>query len=456
MTIINFFGNLSTLAKRAVTAGLLGSMTAVLVSCGGGGAGPVTPIPPTTTPLVLLPDSGTMYANVSQTFQVLGGQKPYTIVSNEQTVLPLNFTLNANSFSIAPNQPGVFDPSTDPNIVPFRTVIITVRDAFGAQIANTYKVLQNFLTGYGLSISTTTTCSGATGTNAPVACAGGDSLIFLQPASNGLYYAGKVMRLTANYGSFAFITDSTGITGPTITVVADSTGSLSARIRVTPNAPTQYAQFRLTDVATGNYEDINFVIVNSNGNNTALSVLPTTITLQGPDTTRCGGGIANVVVFGGQPPYTATSTNPGSISIAPPIVLRSGDSFSATISSGSACITGGKIIITDGAGAVVSVDVTTTLGTTAPILPLNVAPTSLCMRDGDNAVINITGGNPSKVINSSNTFLVTATPNTLAGPGTVNLASQNGGGALGTAVQVTVDDGSQQRTVNIVRKTLCP
>lgn len=462
MTIINFFGNLSTLAKRGLTVALLGSTAALLASCGGGGA---TPSVTLTGPLGMLPDSGSLYANVPVTFTVSGGKPPYQVVSNEQTVMPLNLQpLVGNTFTIAPNQPGVFDPSTDPLAVPARTMIISIRDSLGEQKANTYKVLQSYLTGYSLSISTFTTCAvAAAGGTGPVACAGAESLLELQPSSNGLYYANKVMRFTALYGGFAFITDSTGITGPTVQVTADSIGHLSARIRATPNTPTQYASFRLTDVGTGNYRDFVFVIVNANGSNTALSVLPSAIALQGPTTAVCGNGQSNIVVFGGQPPYTATSTS-NSIVVSPQILTRSGDSFSVQIfpPASTNCLTGQKVIITDGAGAVTSVDVTTTVGTTPPLLPLSVSPNAICMRDGDTAVINITGGNNTKVINSTNTFLVTASPITGTGNFTTTLTSSNNGDPDGpgpltsTAVQVNVSDGANTATVNVTRKALCP
>jgi hypothetical protein len=455
VAINKYFGNLSTLAKRGVVAALFGSMTALLVSCGGSGTTGGNPL--TNGTLSILPNSGSLYANVPVTLNVAGGIGPYFVTSNEQTVMPLNFTLTGNTFTTVPNQPGVVDPQTDVNVVPSRTVILTARDSTGTQTTATFNVLQNFLTGYGLSISTTANCAAAgAGAAATEACAGADSLISLVPISNGLRYANKQMRFTANFGAFSFILDSTGITGPTVTSVADTAGGVTARIRVTPNAATQYAQFRMTDVATGAYRDFTFVIKNANGGNTALSALPASISLGGATTATCGTGLVNVFAFGGLPPYTAATTFPNSILISPPILSRSGDAFSVQIFNANFCLSPGNVVITDAAGNFVTIDVTTTAGTAAPLLPLAVAPSTLCVPDGGTGVVSVSGGNNNKVINSSNPGLATALPTTGTGNFTTTISSLGAGGAVGTAVILTVSDGANSSTITVTRKTTCP
>lgn len=456
MAINKYFGNMSTLAKRGAVAALFGSMTAILVSCGGSGTTGGNPL--TNGTLAILPNTGSFYANVPTTINIAGGVGPYFVTSNEQTVMPLNFTLNGNTFTTVPNQPGVVDPQTDPNIVPSRTVIVTARDSKGDQTTATYNVIQNFLTGYGLSISTTAACSGAAAAAAggSEACAGEDSLISLVPISNGLRYAQKQMRFTANFGPFAFILDSTGITGPSVTSVADSAGGVTARIRVTANAATQYAQFRLTDVATGAYRDFTFVVKNSNGANVALSVLPASISLGGATTAACGTGLVNVFVFGGKPPYTANTSFPNSITITPPLVTRTGDAFSVSIFNPNICLSPGNVVVTDALGAFVTMDVTTTPGTTPPVLPLTVAPGALCIPDGGTGVISISGGNTNKVINSSNPGLATALPTSGTGSFTSTISSLGAGGAIGTLVTLTVSDGGTSASVSVTRKTTCP
>lgn len=452
---------MSALAKRAVVVALLGSMAVILGSCGGGGAATATTPagnPLTNGPLAMVPNAGTMYAFTPFTINIAGGRPNYLVASNEQTVVPLNTTITGNTFTVFPNQPGVVDPQADANSVPSRTVIITARDADGAIVTGTFNVLQNFLTGYGLSISTTATCSGTAGAGAAAAqaCAGEDSIITLTPVSNGLRYANKQMRFQTVFGPYAFILDSTGITGPTYTTNADSAGNVIARIRVTPNAPTQYAQFRLIDVATGAYRDIAFTILNANGANVPLSILPSTLSLSGATTATCGTGLVNVFVFGGKPPYTADTSFPNSISITPPIVTRSGDAFSVSVFNPNFCLAPGNVVFRDALGAFVTMDVTTTPGTTAPVLPLTVAPSAICVPDGGSAVVNVSGGNASKVINSSNPALAVAVPTVGTGNFTPAINSLGAGGAIGTAVTLTVNDGATSATISVTRKTTCP
>ncbi|MEO8385646.1 MAG: hypothetical protein ABI583_10415 [Betaproteobacteria bacterium] len=458
MAINKYFGNLSTLVTRGATAALFSLMTAMLVSCGGGGADGGNPL--TNGTLSILPNTGSLYANVPITINVAGGRGPYFVTSNEQTVLPLNFQLNGNSFTTVPNNPGVTDlpvpgNQTPAGDTPFRTVIVTARDAAGIETTATFLVFQNFLTGYSLTVSTPTTC--AVGTTTPTqACAGADSLISMLPISSGLRLPNKQFRLTATLGAFAFILDSTGITGPEVIVNTDERGETTARIRVTAGAPTQYAQFRMTDVATGAYRMFTFIITNSNGGNTALSALPSSITLGGANSSVCGTGTSNVFVFGGQPPYTANTTDPNSISITPLTVTKSGDAFSVQVFNPNICLGPGHVVITDATGAHVTIDITTTAGSAPPVLPLSAAPAALCIPDGGTGVVSISGGNTNKVINSSNPGLATALPTSGSNNFTTTISALGAGGPVGTLVTFTVSDGTNAATVSVTRKTTCP
>lgn len=458
MATIIYFDNLSILTKRGLVAVLLGSMSAMLASCGGSGAAGGDPLK--VGELSILPNTGSFYANVPITLNVAGGRGPYFITSNEQTVLPLNFQLNGNTFSAVPNNPGVTDTPNPDNqtpegATPFRPVVVTVRDAAGLQVQGIYNVFQNFLTGYGLSVSSVAVCDSAA-VGVPQACAGEDSLISLRPISNGLRLPNKQFRLSALLGAFAFIVDSTGVTGPTVTVTTDERGETFARIRITANAITQYAAFRMTDVATGAYRDFTFIIKNANGSNIPLSILPKTVALSGATTAQCGTGLVNVFIFGGKPPYTADTSFPNSISITPPSVTRSGDAFSVQVFNPNICLGPGNVIFKDAAGAFVSMDITTTAGTVAPVLPLSVAPSSICVPDGGSAVVSISGGNDAKVINSSNPSLAVAVPTVGTGSFTPAINSLGAGGALGTLVTLTINDGANSATVNVTRKTTCP
>ncbi len=437
--------------KRGMALVALGSTALVLSSCGGGGTQGGDPLK--TGTLALQPSAGNFYALNPVTLQVAGGRAPYNISATEPTVFPSNFQTSANTWSFTPNQPGVFDPSTDPNEVPSRSVTVTVRDANGDQTTGTYKVLQNFMVGYGLSISALTTCGATT---AVEACSGSDSLVALIPVTNGLRLAGKQMRMQVNYGPFAFIQDGPpdGITGPSYTRATDGTGFVSARIRVLPNVVTQYAQFRLTDVATGVFRDVTFTIRNAAPE--ALSVIPADLTFTGATTAQCGFGGASLYPLGGKSPYSATATNTN-IQLSPSQV-STGSAFNLLIGPSTTCITA-SVIVTDAEGKTSTVNVKTEPGTADPVLPLSATPTTVaCLPDTTgSAQITISGGANNKVVAVSNPGLLLPTPATGTGTFVLQLASQGVGGATVQSVTVTVSDGSATpATITVGRKTVCP
>jgi hypothetical protein len=454
---------MATWFKRSFTAVALGATALLLSSCGGGGTQGGDPLK--VGSLALQPSAANFYALNPVTLQIAGGRPPYNISTSEPTVIPSNFQLTGNTWNFTPNQPGVVDPTTDPNEVPSRSVTVTVRDANGDQTTGTYKVLQNFLVGYGLSIATTTTCGatatggtgGAAATTVSVeACAGSDSLVSLVPISNGLRYAGKQMRVSVNYGPFAFIQDDLPccITGPTYTRNADSAGLVTARIRVLPNAVTQYAQFKLIDVATGAYRDVTFTIRNASPS--ALSVIPSDLTFTGATSAQCGFGGANVYPLGGKAPYRASVTNPN-IQITPSVV-NTGDAFLLQVGPSTTCISA-SAIVTDAEGKTATVAVKTEAGTTAPVLPLTANPAAVgCMPDTTGvAQITISGGGTNKVIAISNPSLLLPTPVSGTGTFVLQLNAQGAGGASLQNVTVTVSDGSATpATITIGRKTTCP
>lgn len=461
MAIKHLLCNTGSWVKRGATVAALGLVSVILTACGGGGAQGGDPTAPG-TPLAILPADGSMYATVPQLLTIAGGRPPYFVSSNEPSIIGINNTINGNVFTVVPNQPGVFDPNEDANAVPRRQVVLTVRDSTGTQVAGTYGVLQNFLTGYSLNLTSLVPCgtSSTTPGAAPAAvqaCAGTESIIRLVPVFNGLRFANKQMRFTVNFGAFAFVLDSVGNTGGTLVATADSSGIVTARIRVLQSAITQYAQFRLADVATGSYSDQNFVITNQSGSTTALSALPSSITLSGATTATCGTGTVNLFIFGGQPPYTASVTFPNSMQVSPPILTRSGDAFTVSLNNPNFCLAPGSVVVTDAAGARVTVDVTTSVGTATPVIPLTVAPTTLaCLPNGGSASVVVSGGSATKVINSSDASLVTSSPTTLAADGTITINGVGAPPVAGTTVTLSVTDGRTTSAISVFRKATCP
>ena len=438
----------------AVRLGLLGAVALTLVSCGGGGVSSETTVQ--LGALAISPNTGSLYAGVPVTINLSGGTRPYRVISNEQTILPVNLTVNGGSFTVIPNNPGVIDVGLDPNAVPSRTAILTVTDATGSSISGTYSVLQNFATGYSVGIVSLSTCGAtvsATSTN-PAACAGFESLITLTPTTDGVLRPSKQLTLTALLGSFGLI-DAQGNVVQSVTITTDSFGRGSGRLFAFPTAGTQFAILRVTDVQTGAFRDVNFVL--DGAPISLLAVIPTTISLTGPTTLQCGGGSSNVIVTGGLPPYTAVSTQPNSFTVSPALVTFSGGSFTVNVLGGAPpnCPTG-SIVVTDASGQTATITITTSAGSTVPPQPLTVSPQFLCLADPPNSSsVLVNGGNTNKVINSGNTALVTAAPTTLNGNGVITLTAVGAGGA-GTAVAVTVNDGGTPQTIQVTRKTTCP
>ena len=441
-------------SNKTLAALLLGASTLFLQSCGGGGTSGETGLQ--LGALSILPGSGPIYAGVPTTFTVAGGRGPYILASSEPTLLPLNLTVNGNSVTVIANNPGVIDVGLDPNAVPSRTVISTVRDNAGTQITASYNGLQTFMTGYSISLSSISSCgvTAAAGAAAPTvsACAGFESRIDVRPTSAGLLRAQRQLRFSVLYGPLAYIQDDNVTLAPTYLLTTDSTGNGRARFVPSLGALTQYVAVRITDVQTGAYVDVPFTLLSApTGPLTATpAALPS---LAGGLTTQCGQGTGSIVVTGGTPPYTATSTSPA-VQVTPAQVTTTGGSFNVTYGGGIPPNCGtGTIVITDAAGTVVTVTAASTAGTTVPTQPLAVFPGNFCFTAAlQTGVINVTGGGANKVLNTTNALVATVSPNV----GATNFtATVTAAAALGTA-NITINDGANGVNVTVTRAAVCP
>jgi hypothetical protein len=341
----------------------------LLGSCGGGGAA----VSPTASgDLALLPSSGSLYAGVPYTFTVAGGRKPFLIVSNEQTILPLNFTLDGTSFTVVPFNPGVIDVGLDPAAVPSRTVIIQVRDSANQQITATFNVLQNFFTGY--SVGYASTCASGAGTAAPQACSGVDSIATLTPTTQGALYGNKALQFNKVRGDFQFVVEDPSVTPQLVDQLRTSTdqnGRAQVRIRVTVGAPTQIATYKVTDLKSGATADQTFLIVQQQPVGT-ITLLPGSVSFTGATSAQCGSGTAQVLVLDGAPPYTLLApSNIGLVGQNP-----SNSIFSVVIPSGippsNGCPTG-SVVVTDTQGRRATMDVKSIVGSGTPP-PIVVSP----------------------------------------------------------------------------------
>lgn len=464
MAIKNSLRSTGNWVKCGAIAATFGAMSMLLLSCGGGGTQGGSPTQSGT--LAFLPETGSMYANNPFIVNVAGGRCPYLIVSNEQTLFAGNLTLNCgtNSFVVTPTQPGVVDIGQDPNQVPSRKLNLTVQDSSGTRANGAYDVLQNFLTGYSLSLSTIGTCGGAAAAASTQACSGADSLIRLVPVTGGARFANKQMRFTANYGAYGFLLDSVGTLGPTLTSTADSAGIVTARIRVQNTAPTSYAQFRLADVATGAYTDYTFIIVSGLATQ-ALSVLPPSVSLTGANATSCGGGSVDVAVIGGNPPFTVGVVGSAANISATPLFINNTDprNVRVTIATGlgtNPCPSG-SVLVTDSGGQTATVSITSSFGAAAPSAPLVLSPAAIaCVPDGsNNSVLLVSGGTGSTtsgIASSSQPSLLTVAGSFSGSPSSLTLTANGVAGVAFVPITITITDGASVATATANRKSTCP
>lgn len=459
MAIEKSFRSLGVWAKRGATVAAFGVIGVMLAACGGSGAAGGDPGKSGT--LALQPSTGTLYANVTYKFNVLGGRAPYVVTSNEQTLVPLNRTVNGNDFEVTPNQTGIVDLGQAPEQLPTRKVNIEVRDSNGSLVSAAYDVAQNFLTGYTLSVSSLSSC-GTTGTTTPAACSGFESVIQLRPVTNGLRSPNRQFTFTPLYGPFAFLDvgGNTTPAGSSINVTSDTTGTLTARLKPNAGVPTQYAQFRLKDVPTGAYLDYTFVIL---GSNIALSVAPSTVNLTGPNGSTCGSGSFDVAIFGGTPPYKvqAAGALDGTVSVTPTVINTNDPKVVrvtvATVPIPSRCPNGAAVIVEDAQGIRATVTINSTVGTTPtpPALVLSGAIT--CLADGQTSAVLVQGGSPNGgIANSSNASLLSVAGAFGGSPTTITVTAVGTAGAAVVPVTVSATDGATNSSVTVGRKTTCP
>jgi hypothetical protein len=387
-SIVNFDA-LRRLSSRLTLVAFAAISSVILGSCGGGGA---TSNNEQNGALTILPSAASLYAGVAYSFQIAGGRPPYLLSSSEPILLPVPQQVTGHSFQVVPNNPGVIDPNLPPGAVPIRSVIITVRDSFGAVIstpsANGITVGQNFLTGYGVTY--TSLCGSGE------ACSGADVLVRMLAVTNSGLYGNRPFQWCVVRGSFQFVTPEVPSNQPESLVncyntVSDHTGVVTARFRVPTSAAPQIATLRLTDVGTGAYVDEAFRITAGtiSGN---LTVLPNDITFTGPRAGVCGTGSADVTVFDGEAPYTATSASP-SITVTPTTSGSSPAKFTISATNPTVCVDKVTVLIQDKAGRRATVTVTTAEGSsTPPDLTVVPASANLNLTCGFSTSVTAVGG----------------------------------------------------------------
>jgi hypothetical protein len=442
--------------RRSLIAGVFAFIAVLVASCGGGGAASTTQ----GGAVDILPRTGSIYAGVPQTFTIVGGRAPYTLSSTEPSLLSVPTTVNGNSFTVIAANPGVIDVGLDPNAVPSRTVGIQVRDSgTGGGVVGTYNVLQNFLTGYGISF-TPLACTVATTSTVPTAGlsvpAGCEVGVFFNATFSGNKFGDRPFRLEVVRGPFFFVDAVTGLTGPSITIRSDHQGQIRAIMRTVARSPTQLAVLRVVDVGTGVYTDTVFTIAGGNSTST-LTAIPNAFTFTGPDTATCGTGEADVFVFDGTPPYSVASSNPNVVAFAIDANSQPGV-FRIRATNPNVCLTNATVLFTDRFGARTTVTVTTAAGSKPPPAPppppTTVSPAAITLGCGQSGSVTVTGGiGPPYFASSASPFVTAATAGNTV---TINRLGPAGPGTGTQTTNVNVTDGVTVATVAVTSPLTCP
>jgi hypothetical protein len=424
----------------------------LLASCGGGGVGGQVPIggafslfpPPETV--------ATAYAGIPFTIQIVGGAPPYTLASSEPSIFPVPASTKANSFQVIPANPGVLDAGLTAGQLPVRSVLISARENSVGFTANTsIKVAQNFLTGYGLTLSPTN-CPTA-GALSFVACPGGRTAARLAAVFNGELFGGRQFRLQVISGNFSVTDPATGISSGSVLLTSDHSGIVTAFIDVPVNAKTSLAVIRVTDVATGVFTDQVFVIGGTSPNVNPLTVIPDTITLTGTLDTRCGVGSSDVLVFDGSPPYKAISPD-NAVLVTPVSTSSSPGRFTITVlKDAPPCVTAVPVVITDSLNGRATVTVNSVVGTTT-LPPLQVAPNAITLACGQSGAVSAVGGTGAFTVNSTSpTVAAVAAGNTIQ---ILRLGNGLPGSVATQTTTVSVTDGNTIATVDVTSPLTCP
>jgi len=361
-------------------AGLL-----ALSACGGGSGAPNNPYvaPPGNPLLTVLPTALTAYSGVPVTLTVTSGVAPFSAFSSNATVLPVTQAVAGNTIVLLPNK-----------VTADTEVSITVQDSAGqsqivkvtvtaSPIFNSLKFVPSG------SDCGSDLCSGQKGTTTVVATGPG-----------GAPLVGRQIRFEVIVGPIGLSSTNPGSpVVPALFVATDNTGTAVAVVQADINAPTQPAQIRATDVTSGQAQNANFTVVNSTvAGQSPLTVIPGTATITSALASECSTGFRiDYYIYGGNPPYTVSSTFPTSVILNTRTVQNSGGFFEAT--TNGACVNPLTFTIVDSAGKQTTATLINQAGTGTPPAPttLAISPATVAggVCTGKTFRFVITGGSPS-------------------------------------------------------------
>ncbi len=306
--------------RRLASLSLVAFACALIAGCGGSvGGAPSTPT--SAGPLAISPDTATLFADLPTTFFISGGSGVYTVISSNQAIVPIAGTLTGSAFTVAPN-----DVAADTQVT------LTVRDNAGSLPATATLTVKPRTINNSVTVTPSSSQAASCGT---AVCSGGDAQVAAVLSQAGVPLTNRSVRFDVVSGDIGIITSAAGdpeATALTATTTTDSTGTARVRIRVSATAASQTALLRITDLSSGFTQTTSVTIAPST--NAALNAQPDTVRFTGPNSTTCSNGAsADVIVFGGLPPYQLTTA--AGFTVNPTTLAGSGQHF--TIQTTGAC-----------------------------------------------------------------------------------------------------------------------
>jgi hypothetical protein len=421
----------SVLARAALCAAAI----AALASCGSGAvSAPPTVVTP--GPISISPSEATLYSDLPTTFLVTGGTGSYVITSSNQSVLANVGAFSGNSITVVPAQ-----VATD------TSVILTVRDTGAGTPVSASLTVKPRTVDNTVTITPSASQSAACGT---AICSGGDAEVKVTLSQSGIPLRNRNVRFDVVSGDIRLITSPAGLPESlslTTSTTSDDTGTARIRIRVLADALAQTALLQVTDTSTGFTQRASVTI--APGSNAPLNAQPSTITFQGVAANTCASGIsADVIVFGGRPPYLISQ--PGSFEVSPTIVTQNGGRF--TVKAIGQCTAGSQIAVVDSNGATVSVAASNALSAviaTPVVTPsttdFTLSPSSVALGScSDVANVLLIGGSGTYIAASGSSSVIASVSG-----GTGTIRRQDGPAPGSSIVAVAFSDGKTTRQVNV-------
>ena len=407
---------------------------ATLASCGSGAVS-APPVTVTPGPISITPETATLYSNLPTTFVVSGGNGSYIVTSSDQAVLPLAGSFSGSQLTVIPQE-----------VAADTAVTLTIRDTGTAAPVNATLTVKPRTVSNVVTVTPSASQAAVCGS---AVCAGGDAEVKVAIARNGVPLLSREVRFDVVSGDFRIINSAPGapetlaLSGTTLT---DGSGVARIRVRALNDATSQTALLQITDVAGGSFQRTSFAIAPSS--NAPLNAQPSTISFRSTVGGQCPNNItADVIVFGGRPPYSITQ--PGPFTVSPTLVTQNGGRFSVTAKG--QCSDGSPIAIVDNAGATVTVTASASAPTLITAPTLAASPTSVTLDSCNTiATIAVAGGVGPPYFATSGHNGITAQP---FSQNSVRIARASGSAAITpSSVTVSVSDGQTVKdiTVNLV------